>query len=63
MKGFYAREDGSVKEVKIFQVNIQRKDHLCHYSLSVGWGDPTDRGRFWETQQEMKKLFTGWSLW
>ena len=32
-KGLYDHEDGSVKEGKICQVNIQIKDHLYNYSL------------------------------
>ena len=60
--GLYAHEDSSVKEGKRCQVNIQRKYHLFRYSLSVGWGYPTYRISFVGTQQEMQKVFTGWSL-
>ena len=48
LKGLYTHEDGSVKEGKIFQVNIQIKYHLCHYSLLVGWLDPTNRKTLWK---------------
>ena len=60
---FYVYEDGSVKEGKICQVIKQGKKHLYHYSLSIGWEDPTHQRIFVGMQQEMQKVFTGWSSW
>ena len=39
-KGSYDHEDGEVKEGTRCQVNIQRKDHLCNFSLPVSSIDP-----------------------
>ena len=59
----YDQKDGPVNEITGWQVNIQGKYQLYNYSLPVGGGDPSNRRRFVGTQQEMWKLFYGWSLW